>query len=213
MNMDDEIRERDNDRDREIDRWLDDALAQYGKVEPRPGLEGRVLARLAEARREPTRKLRWWSALAFSAAAILVLGVVWRQRMEPTRLPGNHVATVATPLETKKSDARNKLSSNEHSLRDNSNLSVRGNHSPNSHGKMDRPNLTASAEQSAGPKLERFPAPQPLNEQEQLLLRYVQEFPQKAALMARAQTELRKQDELEMAAPWPNANSTSEQQE
>jgi len=212
MNMDDQIRDHDNDREREIDRWLDDTLAQYGKVEPRPGLEGRVLARLAEARREPSRKLRWWSALAFSAAAILVLGVVWRQRMEPTRLPGNHVATIATPRETERHDASNKPSSNE-SLRDNSNLSVHQNHSLISHGKTDRPNLTASAEQRTEPKLDQFPAPRPLNEQEQLLLRYVQEFPQKAALMARAQTELRKQDELEMAAPWPKVNSTSEQQE
>ena len=32
---------------------------------------------------------------------------------------------------------------------------------------------------------------------------YVREFPEKAVLVARAQTELRKQDEREMAAPWP----------
>jgi hypothetical protein len=53
-----------------------------------------------------------------------------------------------------------------------------------------------------------------MNEQEKMLARYVQEFPQRAALVARAQTELQKRDEREMAAPWPkNAESTSSDQQ
>jgi hypothetical protein len=42
-----------------------------------------------------------------------------------------------------------------------------------------------------------------LTDQEKMLALYVRDFPGKAALVARAQTELHKQDELEMAAPWP----------
>jgi hypothetical protein len=54
-----------------------------------------------------------------------------------------------------------------------------------------------------------------MNEQEKMLARYVQEFPQRAALVARAQTELQNRDQREMSAPWPkNAESTrSDQQE
>jgi hypothetical protein len=62
------------------------------------------------------------------------------------------------------------------------------------------------------PMLEQFPSPTPLNEQEKMLARYVEEFPQKAVLVARAQTDLQKQNQREMAAPWPkNAESSSDQ--
>jgi hypothetical protein len=61
--------------------------------------------------------------------------------------------------------------------------------------------------------LEQFPTPTPLSDQEKLLARYVQEFPQRAALIARAQTQLRKRDEFEMAAPWPkNTDSNGSEQ-
>ena len=193
MNVDDK------DREHERDRWIDDALSLYGKAEPRPGLEGRVLARLAEARRESSRTRRWWGALAFSTAAILALVMVWRQRTEPSHIPAKPIANVATTPRTGDSAAAN-------SARENHSLAFARN-------SANRRSLTAAAAQNAA-KLEQFPAPRPLSEQEQLLARYVQEFPQKAALVARAQTELRKQDELEMAAPWPNASSSSlEQQE
>jgi len=202
MNVDDK------DREHERDRWIDDALSLYGKAEPRPGLEGRVLARLAEARRESSRTRRWWSALAFSAAAILALVMVWRQRTEPSHIPAKPIASVATTPRTGESAAGNTrpLDKNANSARENHSLAFARN-------SANRRSLTAAAAQNAA-KLEQFPAPRPLSEQEQLLARYVQEFPQKAALVARAQTELRKQDELEMASPWPNASSTSlEQQE
>jgi len=41
----------------------------------------------------------------------------------------------------------------------------------------------------------------PLNDQERMLARYVQDFPEKAALVARAQSDLHKLDELEMSGP------------
>jgi hypothetical protein len=192
----------------EMDRWIDDAVSRYGKAEPHAGLEGRVLARLAEARRESSRTRRWWSALAFSAAVILALMLVWQQRTTPTHIPANPVAKVATPPRTEEhaADSKRALDENTKSGRETYSLALVRN-------KSNQRALGVAAAQNA-PKLEQFPAPQPLNEQERLLARYVQEFPQKAALVARAQTELRKQDELEMAAPWPNATATSfEQQE
>lgn len=201
MNLDDK------DREHEMDRWIDDAVAQYGKAEPRPGLEIRVLARLAEARRESSRTRRWWSALAVTAAAILVLVMVWQQRTKPSHIPADQVANVATSPRTEEHAGNTRpLDKNATSARENHPLAVAQNSSNH------RRPVIARAAQNA-PKLEQFPAPQALSEQEQLLARYVQEFPQKAALVARAQTELRKQDELEMAAPWPNASSNLEQQE
>ena len=206
MNIDD--RNRAQEPEQELGRWIDDALSPYGKAEPRPGLEGRVLARLAEARRESSRTRRWWGALAFSAAAVLALVIAWQQRTKPSHLPANPIASVATTPPTGEHAAGNTRPPDKAaaSARQNHPLAV-ARHSPNHRAPA------VAATQSVA-KLDQFPAPQPLSEQEQLLARYVQEFPQKAALMARAQTDLRKQDALEMAAPWPNASSTKlEQQE
>ncbi len=55
-----------------LDSSLDAALAEYGRCEPRPGLEGRVLASLRSNPRLP-----WWRALlasrpAWAAASVLV---------------------------------------------------------------------------------------------------------------------------------------------
>jgi len=42
---------------------------------------------------------------------------------------------------------------------------------------------------AAEDRLDRFPSPQPLSEQELALARYVSEFPQEATLIARTQAE------------------------
>ena len=49
----------------------------------------------------------------------------------------------------------------------------------------------------AEPRLEQFPSPRPLSEQEQILANYVTQFHDKAILMARAQTKFREQQEME----------------
>ncbi len=54
MNMDPIKREPD------IDQWLDAALSQYAKAEPRAGLEGRVLATLQAERNRVGLKRNWW---------------------------------------------------------------------------------------------------------------------------------------------------------
>lgn len=45
------------------------------------------------------------------------------------------------------------------------------------------------------PKLDQFPTPRPLSEQEKLLVRYVHEFPEEALLIAKAQAESEKEIE------------------
>jgi hypothetical protein len=45
--------------------------------------------------------------------------------------------------------------------------------------------------------LEQFPSPQPLSAQEEILTRYIQQFPREAGLVAQAQTQLSKQEMIE----------------
>jgi hypothetical protein len=69
------------DRDQlndQLDDWLDQALAEYGKVEPPPGIEARVLHGL-HGRLKPSP---WWGRrlrpiwISSAAAAILFLAVM-----------------------------------------------------------------------------------------------------------------------------------------
>src|SRR5437016_5169817 len=56
----------------EFDSWLDTALGARANAEPRPGLEDRVLTRLAA---EPERtKLAWWPAMT-AVAAVFVIAI------------------------------------------------------------------------------------------------------------------------------------------
>ena len=60
-------------------------------------------------------------------------------------------------------------------------------------------------------RLEHFPSPQPLSEQEELLARYIEQYPHEAVVVARAQTELMK--EMIEREPAPESVSTDSQQE
>ena len=59
----------------ELDDALDAALAKYAAVEPRAGLEGRILAKLRTAS-EPAPDRAWWhwGVIATVAAVLLVSG-------------------------------------------------------------------------------------------------------------------------------------------
>ena len=213
----------------DIERWLDDALAQYAKAEPRVGLEGRVLARLAATREESRQRLRWWGAWAFSAAAALALALLWLGRVERRLVPQAPVARTAAPPQVgapTSGGGRSNADAEAHAVvrhvpvigRGESAHGGRGHDRPGGHrqgGQRPDRKEVGVVEADLGPKLDQFPSPSPLTDQEKMLVRYVQDFPKKAELMARAQTELRRQDELEMAAPWPTkgAQSLEEQPE
>ncbi len=64
------------DRKNDIDQWLDEALHEYGKAEPRAGLEGRVLASLQVERTRVTAP-RWWWAAGMAAAFVAIAVAVW----------------------------------------------------------------------------------------------------------------------------------------
>jgi hypothetical protein len=64
-------------RENDVEQWLDSALGQYGKAEPRIGLESRVLASLQAERNRITSRRRWWWAMGAVAAAVATVAVLW----------------------------------------------------------------------------------------------------------------------------------------
>jgi len=185
------------DQERELDRWLDTALTTRGRIEPRAGLEKRVLARLsAESHFAKPHWLRWgWILFATATTLWLVVWLAWTQLSIP-------VAPVAkslpSPANASGTAPAARLSG------------VQATH-PRNLADVRRLNAKsgAGASQRISPaRSETFPSPCPLSEQEELLARYVRDFPERAVQVARAQTELRKQDEREMALPRPDTAST-----
>jgi hypothetical protein len=69
----------------ELDRLIDDAVASYSDVEPRLGLEARVLNRM-HVLRARRRIFAWGMGLAV-AASVVVVGIVIRTEQRPTSKP------------------------------------------------------------------------------------------------------------------------------
>jgi hypothetical protein len=85
------------ERERMVDRLLDDALAPQ-EIEPRIGLEQRILANL---RAQPERRAWWaWMGVPVLAAALLiVIGVMVTRRPQPLTAPVVVEHRPATPTE------------------------------------------------------------------------------------------------------------------
>lgn len=158
------------DREHFIEEWLERALKHRGVAEPRPGLESRILGAI-QAERERVPMAGWsWRPVWVSLAAILVIaGVALLRRTDEVAPPV--VSHVTAPAVSKFPEyvAATARKSVAHSTR-------------TSH---------------ATPRLEQFPSPQPLSEQEQILARYIEQFPREAVLVAQAQTQLAKQEMIE----------------
>ena len=163
-------------REDQLDRVMDVALANYTAVEPRAGLDERVLANLrAERVRAPERS--WWR-WGF-AAAVLVIGAVLAWRMANPSQP----VLVNRPAETQPAPTQAPQSANARA----ETLPARV---PPRRKQNRRP---TSAKLPADPKLDVFPSPQPLSEQELALARYVRNFPSDAKLVAQAQAASEKE--------------------
>jgi hypothetical protein len=72
--------------DRQIDEWLDTALSEYGRAEPRAGLEARIVEKL---RSRPSRRARWpfwrpavWIPVAV-ALVLIVMTMLFSERPKP----------------------------------------------------------------------------------------------------------------------------------
>lgn len=180
----------------DLDRALDAALAKYA-AEPRAGLEERVLANLrAETARESVRAWWQWSVLAaLAAAAVIAVALSWRT--------GSHRATpvaVTTPA-TQAASTQVARSGEQSGVRLKAARGTR--RTPKHHAAVVVP-------VAAPPRLDQFPSPQPLSEQEKLLRAFVAENPERAVLIARARSEQLRQDELEELKMFPSGNERTE---
>jgi hypothetical protein len=189
--------------DADLNRELDTSLAKFATVEPRAGLEERILANLLIERQRAAVHSWWrWPAVA-ALAAVIVIAVFMAWKPEK---PKQEVATQHAPTATQ---------STEHGgpqvLTNSKNSSIRPHQQP---GRRPKPNaFDESAVVASAPKLDQFPSPQPLSEQERMLTDYVAEHHQQAVLIAQARMVELKQDlaeEMELASATSN-RQTSDQ--
>lgn len=167
-NYADTRKERDN-----LDRTLDAALAKYAWVEPREGLDERILANVRAAGIRAAQRALWSWGFAVLAAVLAIAAVgVWKWN-KPTQTP-----IAIQPSTPKQAPVAPDLAHGD------------GNTVP----PRSLPRRTArhQPEQKtvvANPKLDVFPSPLPLNEQERILASYVSQYPQHAALVAEARMD------------------------
>jgi hypothetical protein len=169
-----------------LDRELDAALAKYAVAEPRTGLEERILANL-ETERDHAHDRAWWhwgaAALAIAAVVLVIIGLSWTGiRRVPTNAAGPLPAKPRVHL------APPQIASTQP-------------HAPHSRARQIAPPSHPSA--IAMPKLDQFPSPRPLSDQERILANYVEAYPDRAVLLARARTEALRRDRIEETQSFP----------
>ncbi|MFZ0317747.1 MAG: hypothetical protein WAL56_01370 [Candidatus Sulfotelmatobacter sp.] len=187
-----------------LDREIDAVLAQYS-AEPRAGIEERVLANLRiERERSPARGWWQWTTVAALVTLLLAASIVFWRSVQQSR----HYA--ARPSQTIQDDTGNRTQ-------------VAASQGTN---QILRPRPTAEKKKStahllrhvslhasalaAGPKLDRFPSPQPLSEQEKILASYVARYPEHAALIAQARAEALRQDLAEEMKDTPTIKNSQQ---
>jgi hypothetical protein len=194
MTMDPIERERDRDVEGELDdQWLESALTQFGKAEPRVGLENRLLANLRAERAQAYLRRRWWCALGMVASLAAILVAVRVEERDRERKPESTAATSAT----NGAEARELVQP-----RPIPQIVPPATTHPAREVVLRRPahRPTRDLGVASTPKLAQFPSPQPLSEQERILASYVAKYPEHAALVAQARAEALQQDSEEEAA-------------
>jgi len=165
----------------ELDRTIDAALAKYASAEARDGLEERILANLRTADAQSAQRMwrHWGLTAALTAVLIVAAAVVWRWN-QPTVPP-----VAMHPPALKQAPVPDLANRDENSAPPRRSMQHR------------RPRRSPEgAIAVAGPKLDVFPSPLPLSEQEKILAAYVARYPDHAALVAVARMDaLRQEDE------------------
>lgn len=170
--------------DPDLDRELDAALAHYAAAEPRTGLENRILARL-QAERNCAPAARWWgwpaAAAIASGALILTLALLWKPETHRSIAQITPAGLEKSGLDKAPVTAGGKIAPV---------ASARARAFRNSR----RRSASLAAVEAAAPRLDQFPSPRPLSEQEMILASYVTNYPRQAALLAEAHTQALQQD-------------------
>lgn len=173
----------------DIERELDVALARYTAVEPRDGLEQRVLAHVRLQHTRATRfEWRYLIAAGFVAASLAAFAI-W---------VGGHRTL---PLNTGSRPVQYEVASTSAQM-----LAPTATEAPSHREGMNerthRTHLTdksAREDANSSPKPAQFPAPEPLTEQEKLLIQFVEQDPEDAVLVAQETKERlrREREEVE----------------
>jgi hypothetical protein len=188
----------------DLESMLDTALRQYSAVEPRNGLEDRIVANLRSRNTAVTHRGWWAWGLATACALLLIgIGLTWNWRRTPRKplAESPHRMEIPSGTGSKQTVARSMAPAQRNkpaSLRSGSHKNI----------KQRQP----SAESARAPKRDQFPSPQPLSEQERILASYVAQYPEHAVLLAQAQAEAERLDrEEEMRLAGTGANKYPEQ--
>lgn len=168
-------------REDALDRMLDATLAKYAAVEPRAGLEERILANLSSAEATAPHRAwwRWGLAVAAITVAVTFVALIWK-----TSVPSPPVIVNRGPVPVEGPAQSQAVAANAST------------HQRSGRAPIQRTAARPSNRESVAPvnpKLDQFPSPQPLTEQERILESYVDQFHQQAVLVARlADQEIQK---------------------
>jgi hypothetical protein len=185
------------ERDRWAEQWMDAALEQRRNVEPRPGLEARVLANLTAAGTQaiPRPWLHLWSGrnrlVAVAVAAILIFAVAYALR--PTHRESKQVAQGKPTPSVSSPSAANGSGASALPGAASQMANAQSERRRTSPGRESAPTTVAHVSRRDGtqaPRLAQFPAPAPLSSQEQLLLRYVQETPREELIAVMRENQI-----------------------
>jgi hypothetical protein len=162
----------------QFDDILDNALKCYGDVEPRAGLEGRVLARLTEGQVHRHTGWVWALGTAAVATAFGIATIIWVAHSP-------HVAFLKSASLPQKHETI-----------------VTGHSIPDIKAKLAlRAAITHPSRRTRGPKvaeepkLRNFPSARAITGQELMLVDYVRHYPQEALLVVKQQDEFQQQVE------------------
>lgn len=194
----------------ELDRLLDAALARYANVDPRPGLDERILANL---RCEQPVAYGWWHwGLATAVAAILVALAFGLRSGRLNPAVSNHpVADHPMSNRPQKNLSPPNPAPEVRQASDDDRDVV---HRPTPRPVLRSRVLRHETGVPKNPKLDQFPSPQPLSAEEIALAQYVRNFPKDAQLIAEAQRQFDLETEKEMnEAGSENRSVSSIQQE
>jgi hypothetical protein len=182
-----------------LGRELDAALAKYASIEPRAGLEERVLANLRVERQKVSQGGFWRSAVLVMAMIAVAWVLTWKlgRPRQDSAAPRPSTTLGSQPVPHRVSTGEEKAV---HSHRP---IVVQRASARRAH-----PPVIIAAE----PKLEQFPSPQPLSEQEKMLASYVANYPEHATLLARARAEALRRDAAKESDEGQGGREDSQQQ-
>jgi hypothetical protein len=170
------------EKDKDVAAILESLLASYSSVEPRFGLERRILARLRDkAPKESTPA--WWTKWLWAGAVLVAVGIV------AGILIGGH-RELPPPTKTLVETGHPALLQPEVRRNFPASAAVAAYHRRKISGPLQTGNALPS-----GQRLPVFPTPVPLSEQEQLLLSYVAGTPREEVVAQSRPDELTVDDQ------------------